>query len=278
VHSTIHLHLEKRVTALPDRRAFIGLGLGGLVAAGIKTPLAWRTAPDPVDGFPRQNPEIVLEMVKVAHGNLPRVKQLLERQPALAKAAVDWGFGDWEDALGAASHTGGLEIAQLLISHGARPTLFSAAMMGQLDVVKGFIGTAPGCERILGPHSITLLAHARAGGEQARLVREYLEQVGGADSALAVVELSEADRSMYVGIYQFGNGPNDRLEIAAAGDALSINRPGMPFSRALKHLGKGEFFPIGAESVRIKFTVANDTATAVSVYDPNLVVTASRGR
>src|ERR1043166_3062904 len=117
---------ERPMTPLHDRRTFLGLGLGGLAAAGFRTPAMWPVAPDPMAGFPRQHPEIVEEMVKVAHGNLPRAKQLVEARPALAKAAVDWGFGDWEDALGAASHTGAREIAGYLIANGARPTLYSA--------------------------------------------------------------------------------------------------------------------------------------------------------
>ena len=43
-------------------------------------------------------------------------------------------------------------------------------MLGQLDVVKAFIDASPGVQRIHGPHGITLLAHARAGGEKAKPV------------------------------------------------------------------------------------------------------------
>ncbi len=82
-----------------------------------------------------QDPKLVKETVAVSHGNLPRVRELVEASPALAKATWDWGFGDWETALGAASHTGRREIAELLIAHGARPDIFTFAMFGQLDVV-----------------------------------------------------------------------------------------------------------------------------------------------
>lgn len=82
--------------------------------------------------YPTQEPEMVQEMVVVAHGNVARVKELVARHQTLAKAAWDWGFGDWEDALGAASHVGNREIAELLLANGARPTIFSAAMLGQL--------------------------------------------------------------------------------------------------------------------------------------------------
>src|SRR5262245_57767080 len=86
--------------------------------------------------FPMQPPDMVRERVTVSHGNAKRVRELVEAHPALARAAIDWGFGDWEDALGAASHVGNRDIAEYLISRGARPTIFSAAMLGQLDAVK----------------------------------------------------------------------------------------------------------------------------------------------
>jgi hypothetical protein len=34
-------------------------------------------------------------------------------------------------------------------------------MLGQLDVVKALIQAQPGAQRIPGPHSISLLAHAK---------------------------------------------------------------------------------------------------------------------
>jgi hypothetical protein len=49
----------------------------------------------------------------------------------------------------------------------------------------------------------------------------------------------------------------------------------LPFPRNLEHLGDSVFFPLGAESVRIRFTLTSGRATAVRVYDPDLVVTAS---
>src|SRR6476619_4660888 len=134
------------------------------------------------EAFPSHSLPLSREMVIASHGNLLRVKELLSRWPTLAKAAIDWGYGDWEDALGAASHTGRREIADLLIANGARPTLFSAAMLGQLDVVKAMVAASPGVERVHGAHSITLLRHAMAGGAAAQPVVEYLKTLPGADA------------------------------------------------------------------------------------------------
>ena len=133
-------------------------------------------------GFPTQPPELVHEMVMVSHFDLKRVQQLVEAKPSLARAAWDWGFGDWESALGAASHMGNRPIAEYLLSKGARPSLFSAAMFGHLDVVNAFINAHPGLQRTRGPHSISLLAHAKAGGPSASAVYDYLAFLGDAGS------------------------------------------------------------------------------------------------
>src|SRR5262249_8834474 len=153
-------------------------------------PAATAAVLPPDSAFPSHPPQLAREMVIAAHGNLPRVKDLVTRWPALARAAIDWGFGDWEDALGAASHTGRREIAELLVTNGGRPTLFPAAMLGKLDAVKALIAASPGIEAIPGPHSITLLRHAMAGGPQAQGVADYLKTLPAADSKPAAQPIS----------------------------------------------------------------------------------------
>jgi len=87
------------------------------------------------DTFPLQPPELVREMVTVAHFDLRRVKELVDARPSLACAGWDWGFGDWETPLGAASHMGNRPIAEYLLSRGAQPSVFSATMLGQIEVI-----------------------------------------------------------------------------------------------------------------------------------------------
>ena len=190
----------------PNRRSFLAnvtLATGVVAAAGTRgfTQSTAGEASISPEWIPQQAPSVVKEMVGVAHGSLARVRELVERQPALANATIDWGFGDWEDALGAASHMGRREIAEFLLAQGARPTLFSAAMLGQVDVVKAVVGATPGVQRTLGPHGITLLAHARAGGPGAVEVVKYLESVGDADRRPATQPLEPADRDAVVGEY-----------------------------------------------------------------------------
>ena len=219
--------------------------------------------------FPTQPADLVREMVTVAHGNFRRVRELVEDRPSLAKASWDWGFGDWEEALGAASHMGNREIAEYLIGHGARPTLFSAAMLGQLEVVKAFVAAQPGAQRIAGPHSISLLAHAKAGGAKAEAVLRYLEELGDA-GATPAVPLSGDDMGALAGAYVFGDGPADRIEVTVSGGQLLFTRTGT-MGRPLYHLGDRVFYPAGASAVRIRFAGA-----VLTVHDPGAVLTARR--
>ena len=250
-----------------SRRSFLAAGSLALAPAAARAEIVHT-------GYPTQEPELIQEMVIVSHGNVARVKELVGRQAALAKAAWDWGFGDWEDALGAASHVGNREIAELLLANGARPTIFSAAMLGQLDVVKAFVAAAPGVQRTKGPHSITLLRHAMAGGPPAQAVVDYLQMIGGADEKPAAQPLSPADVARLTGAYTFGLGPGDRFEITATKDQLSIGRPGK-FSRGLFHLGSFEFFPVGAERVRIRIA-ESASAMVLTIHDPDVVLTARK--
>ncbi len=208
-------------------------------------------------------------MVVVAHGNLKRVQELVGARPALAKAAIDWGFGDWEDALGAASHTGRRDIAEYLIANGARPTLFSATMLGHLEVVKAFLAAQPGAQRIPGPHSISLLTHAKNGGKQAEAVYRYLESLGDA-GAPPEAALSAEEAAALAGTYVYGSGASERIEVVANRAQLAFVRKGTT-GRPLIHLGNHAFHPLGAGAVRIRFSDG-----VLTVHDPDLLLTARR--
>ena len=225
------------------------------------------------DIFPRQAPDMVREMVTVAHGNLTRVRELAEAHPSLARAAWDWGFGDYEDALGAASHVGNRAIAEYLIARGARPTLFSATMLGQLDVVKQFIAANPGAQRIPGPHSISLLSHAKAGGPAAKPVLDYLEALGDAGGP-ASAPISADELSSLTGRYVFGRGPTEWIDVTLDRGQLSFMRAGTT-ARGLVHVGDRAFHPAGAAAVRIRFTSTNGSMN-LAIHDPTLVLTAIR--
>jgi hypothetical protein len=231
------------------------------------------------DSFPGQPAELVREMVTVAHFDLKRVKELAESRPSLAKASWDWGFGDWETPLGAASHMGNRPMAEYLISKGARPSIFSAAMLGQFDVVKAFVGAQPGVQRIRGPHSISLLAHAKAGGPGARNVYDFLQSLGDADVE-PEAPISDEEKTKLLGTYSFGIGVTQQIDVTMQHnqgmktDQFTWTRKGT-MGRPLYHLGKREFYPAGAPDVRIRFTEDGNTI-AMTVSDGDMTVTARR--
>jgi len=225
------------------------------------------------DLFPTQPPELAREMVTVSHYDLKRVKELVEARPSLARAAWDWGFGDWEDALGAASHMGNRPIAEFLNSKGARPSLFSSAMLGHLEIVKAFVAAQPTVQRIQGPHSISLLAHAKAGGQASRPVFEFLQSLGDADSD-QVVPLSDSESGSIVGSYGFGPAINQQIDVAVDHGGVSWTRKGM-MGRQLFHLGSRVFYPGGAPAVRIRFREEGSTMQ-MSIEDSVLVLLARR--
>src|SRR5690349_22452714 len=114
--------------------------------------------------------ELVRDMVGNAHGDLDRVTQLLEQEPALANAAWDWGGGDWETGLGAAAHMGRKDIAGFLLEKGARIDLFAAAMLDKVEIVRAILTDNPEARHKPGPHGIPLRMHAKAGEAAAVLV------------------------------------------------------------------------------------------------------------
>ena len=121
--------------------------------------------------------------------------------------------------------SGNRPIAELLIEHGAGQTIFSAAMLGQLDVVKGFAAATPNLNQLRGPHGIPLINHARAGGAQATEVLKYLESLGNLPAA-GGEPLSDADRASIVGRYVFGDRPRDVFIVDAEKNMLGITRMG----------------------------------------------------
>jgi hypothetical protein len=269
---------------LLSRRSFFSI-TSGLSALGITAlaSRAWGQAPPPLpyaitgaDALPQQDPSLVKDAVGASHGNFARIRELVERQPAMARASIDWGFGDWETCIDAAAHVGNKPIAEFLLTHGARPTIFSAAMMGQLDAVKAFVAARPGIQRMLGPHGITLMSHAKAGGPGAAAVVQYLAALGDADTPVPVQPLPPAERDMLVGKYVYGPGPRDFFTIDAQQDRLGIDRPNGPARRLLLHTGDLVFFPSGVPTVKIAFARDAGKATQLTVADPDVMLTAKR--
>jgi hypothetical protein len=276
-----------RVPGVP-RRAFIFLSALGVSLSAVK---AWGQTPLPyaisgADAFPQQDPGLVKDAVGASHGNFARIRELVEKQPAMARASIDWGFGDWETCIDAAAHVGNKPIADFLLTHGARPTIFSAAMMGQIDAVKAFVAARPGIQKTLGPHGITLMSHAKAGGPDAAAVVQYLAMLGDADTPTPTQPLEPADRDALLGKYVYGPGPRDHFVIDVQQNrpfredqgmsALGIDRPNSPARRFLMHTGNLVFFPSGVPTAKIAFAKEGGRVTQLTVADPDVMLTAKR--
>jgi len=133
---------------------------------------------------PQLDKELVETFVGKAHGDMDTVKELLTEHPTLLNAAHDWKFGDFETALGAASHVGHKELVHYLLDHGAQANIFTAALFGKLDIVKSMIEAFPSTLRAKGPHGFTLLHHAEKGGEEAIKVVDYLKDLGATEGKI----------------------------------------------------------------------------------------------
>lgn len=151
------------------------------MAAGALIPNAAGAQTDPKTSIPDRGPrldsDLVREFVIAGHGNLERTRELLDQHPVLINAAWDWGGGDWETALGGASHMGNRPIAEFLLSRGARMDVFCAAATGKIEIVRAFLADDPKVVDLKGPHGIPLLRHAQAGKQDA--VVELLVGRGG---------------------------------------------------------------------------------------------------
>lgn len=193
-----HQKTVKSESTAMDRRSYsVLMGLG--LIAGVSTARAFaqddseETPPKPrEDAFERdyeppsfkpqwKNPQInrqlVSDFVIFAHSDLEMTKRLLEREAGLINASMDWGNGDFETALGGASHMGRRDIVEYLLSHGARPDLHCAAMLGELPVVESMLKLQPKLIDAKGPHGFTLHFHAQVGGEDSKPVLDYLQSI-----------------------------------------------------------------------------------------------------
>jgi hypothetical protein len=118
---------------------------------------------------------LVQDFVIYAHSDLEMAKKLLAKEPGLLNATMDWGGGDWETALGGASHMGRRDIVEFLLANGARIDIFCATMLGQLEVVKALLALQPKLIDAKGPHGLSLHFHAQVGGKDAEKVLGHLQ-------------------------------------------------------------------------------------------------------
>ena len=132
-----------------------------------------------MDRPPAIDAKLVSEFVIAAHANLEKVQEMLDAEPGLLNAAWDWGGGDFETGLGSAAHMGRRDIALFLLDRGAHMDIFTAAMLGEVEIVRAILAATPAALTSKGAHGIPLIVHARQGGAQAEGVVALLEGMNG---------------------------------------------------------------------------------------------------
>ena len=230
--------------------------------------------------YPAIEEAIVAEVVGVSHFNLDRLKILVNQRPELSRATWDWGFGDWETAIGAASHTGRKDIADYLLSMGARPDIFTFAMLGNYNAVKSMIEFTSGLQRIAGPHGISLLQHAKNGAlnnksKHSDELINYLSELGDADSP-KYQTLDDAEKQKYVGDFKYGEGELDGFSVKVnSRKALLFGKLGA-FGGSLLKIAENKFTYNGTPSVEITFQLENEKIVSLTVKEPESILLAKK--
>ena len=266
----------------------LGLSIPGLTIAAQDS----RRPPDfPENGivpdqYPNLPPEVIAEVVGKSHFDLDRVQEMVDKRPELSRSVWEWRFGDFESAIGAASHVGRRDIALYLMGKGARPTLFTFAMLGHLHVVEAAIEASPGIQEITGPHGISLLDHAYAGErmkdemtvpeiENLEYTIEYLTTLGNAGGD-KYIDVSPEEQKKYLGDYRYGTGDKEGFTVDVNMRKLLSLGPIGGFGGALYKIGNNKFIYNGAPSVEITFDIRDDKVISMTVSDPDFRIVAEK--
>src|SRR4030042_2886622 len=87
--------------------------------------------------------EQIRDFIVAAHGNLPRVREMLIRQPQLLNARHYWSESDSETAIQAAAQTGSVPVVEYLLERGAPLEITTAAMLGRNADVERMLNEDP---------------------------------------------------------------------------------------------------------------------------------------
>ncbi len=279
-------HLHRRTLLKSSAFGLLAASLPNLAFARSDRFVSPQQNDMPHAGYPSLDKELVSEVVGKSHFDLDRVKEIVNQRPELSRSVWDWGFGDFESAIGAASHVGREDIVRFLISRGARPTLFTHAMLGQYEVVKATCEANPGIQRVEGPHGFNLMFHARIGlriegrtpqeKEQSQRMVDYLEQLGDADPTIESTDLAEADKQAYLGDYKYGDRPEDGFSVQLnMRKLLALGKIGS-FGGALFCVGPDTFRYNGTSSVTITFQRKLDQVVSLTLEEPGLSLVATK--
>ena len=265
----------------------VGLSFPQVALAGEKSHPNSYLGANPINipkHFPNIDPEIVSEVVGKSHFDLERVKELVDKRPELARSVWEWRFGDFESAIGAASHVGRRDIVLYLMGKGARPSIFTFAMLGAHEVVKQMVEFSPGIQTTMGPHGISLLDHAYYGermkdkmnkNEIDNLKRtiDYLESLGNAGGE-TYIEETKAEQAKFLGDYKYGEGEKDGFTISLNMKEKMALGPIGGFGGALYKIKDNLYTYNGAPSVTVTFEIQNESIISLTVNTPEAQINA----
>jgi len=106
---------------------------------------------------------VVEELVGNAHGNIGRVRELLDEHPDALNLRAPWN----ETAVEAATQMANKPIIELLISRGAPVDFFTACVLGQVEQVAAELAHDPSRANARGVHELPALYFAAIGGNLA---------------------------------------------------------------------------------------------------------------
>jgi ankyrin repeat protein len=109
----------------------------------------------------RELPQAVVdECVGNAHGNLDRVRELIDQHPELVSARASWN----ETPIEAAAQMGNRPIIEFLIERGAPVDFFTACVLGDTDRVRAELTADSERAALRGIHDLPSLYFAAIGG------------------------------------------------------------------------------------------------------------------
>ncbi|MEY8848648.1 hypothetical protein AB9K26_07520 [Psychroserpens sp. XS_ASV72] len=278
---------------LISRRTLVKSSLFGMLAASIPSIVYAKNmfsdvseVPKLFHRYPSIDDAIVNEVVGKSHFDFDGLKSLVDKRPELARATWDWSFGDWESAIGAASHVGRRDIVQYLIEKGARPTMFTYAMLGAFEVVKAMIEMTPNIQKLSGPHGISLLDHAKVGLRMkdnmtsqeilnSEQLIDYLEGLGNAGGK-TYQSLTNDEKEKYLGDYKYGDGETDGFSVKLnMRKMIALGKLGK-FGGGLLPIGDHKFLYNGVSSVYIAFQVEDQKVKSLTIHEPDLTLVARK--
>lgn len=106
---------------------------------------------------------LVDELVGNCHGNLARVKEILDAHPDLINASAVWK----ETPIEAATQMGNRAIIDYLVSRGAPVDFFTALALAQVERVRADLRAKPELAQARGVHDLPALYFAAIGGSVA---------------------------------------------------------------------------------------------------------------